>query len=107
MEHAGRKKPILDYGACELVHYVSGGVPRVINVICDTVLSYGFADQVKKINDTYVKGVLKERSEGGLLALSRDPESYFKTKNKKKLSIDELIDQGMNDGDFLFQDFDS
>ena len=107
MKLAGRSDPILDASACELIHYVSGGVPRVINVICDTVLSYGFADQMEQIDDKYVKGVLKERSEGGLLALSRDPENYFKTKNKKKLSIDELIDQGMNDGDFLFQDFDS
>lgn len=105
MNMAGRAEAIFDDSACELIHYVSGGVPRVVNVICDTVLSYGFADQMLSIDDSYVKGVLKERSEGGLLALSRDPESYFKTKNKKRMSIDDLIDQGLSDTDVLFQDF--
>lgn len=76
---AGRNGPLFSPEACILIHSVSGGVPRIINVICDTVLSYGFADQCELIDEKYVKGVLKERAEGGLLALGFDPKGMRKT----------------------------
>lgn len=106
MELAGRVEPILSADACSLIHYVSGGVPRLINVICDTVLSYGFADQKQELDEDFVKGVLKERSEGGLLALARDPDGYFKKKNIEPLDIDELLENGWRDGKVSFPDVD-
>ena len=106
MSLAGRADPILSTDACSLIHYVSGGVPRLINVICDTVLSYGFADQQDLLDEGFVKGVLKERAEGGLLALARDPDGYFKKKNVDPLDIDELLDKGWRDGKVSLPDVD-
>ena len=104
MALAGREDPILTEDACSLIHYVSGGVPRLINVICDTVLSYGFADQKETLDEDFVKGVIKERSEGGLLALARDPDGYFKKKNTEPMDIDELLENGWRDGKVSFPD---
>ncbi|WP_290703264.1 AAA family ATPase [Amphritea sp.] len=71
---AGRKEPLLTAKACHMMHFVSGGVPRILNVVCDTVLSYGFADQQLNIDEVYVRSVLKNRAEGGLLALGCEPK---------------------------------
>lgn len=100
----GGKSSLFTDDACSLIHYVSGGVPRVINVICDTVLSFGFADQKQKLDETYVKGVLKERSEGGILALARDPDGYFKKNNLMPIDVDELLEKGWRDGKISLPD---
>lgn len=72
---AGREEPLFSVKAANMIHHVSGGVPRIINVIADTVLSYGFADQLESIDEIYVRSVLKERAEGGLLALGCEPKA--------------------------------
>lgn len=74
MSMVGRKEPIFTLSALELIYRASGGVPRLINLVCDTLLSYGFADQVEKIDLEFVRGVLKEWSDGGGLALTSDPQ---------------------------------
>ncbi len=70
---AGARKDVFTPMAYELIHLVSRGVPRLINIVCDTALSFAFGDQIKVINGDYLKGVLKERAEGGLLALGQNP----------------------------------
>lgn len=47
--------------ACEAIHAASGGVPRVINLLCDTALAYGFADQSLTIDASIVFEVLADR----------------------------------------------
>jgi hypothetical protein len=54
-------------------------VPRLINVICDTALVYGFADQKKKIDSTIIKLVLKDK-QGGISPIA-DDESALVEKN--------------------------
>lgn len=43
LETAGAKGPIFMPETCELVHEATGGVPRLINVLCDLCLVYGFS----------------------------------------------------------------
>jgi type II secretory pathway predicted ATPase ExeA len=47
--------------ACEAIYNASGGVPRVINLLCDTALAYGYADQVLEIDGTTVLEMLADR----------------------------------------------
>ncbi|WP_419810575.1 ExeA family protein [Bacterioplanoides sp.] len=70
---AGREEEIFTGRSYELIYNLSGGVPRIINVICDTILSYGFADQRTSLDERYVVTVMKDRVSGGLLALGYDP----------------------------------
>ena len=37
-----------------LIGLSSGGIPRVVNLLCDTALAYGFADQKPTIDATTV-----------------------------------------------------
>ena len=47
--------------ACDAVYTASGGIPRVINLLCDTALAYGYADQKQTIDATTVFEVLADR----------------------------------------------
>jgi type II secretory pathway predicted ATPase ExeA len=47
--------------ACNAIYQASGGIPRVINLLCDTALAYGYADQSLEIDATIVFEVLADR----------------------------------------------
>ena len=40
--------------------------PRVVNVICDTALVYGFAEGAEQITKSIIESVIEERASGGL-----------------------------------------
>lgn len=52
----------------DLIHEATGGVPRLINIVCDTALVYGFADQLRSIDAQIVKAVVSDRA--GILPLA-------------------------------------
>jgi type II secretory pathway predicted ATPase ExeA len=54
----GRK--IFTEGACDVVFRYSGGVPRLINVLCDTALLCAFADERAEITEEIVKAAADE-----------------------------------------------
>jgi len=47
--------------ACHAIYTGSGGIPRVINLLCDTALAYGYADQSSEIDAPIVHEVLADR----------------------------------------------
>ena len=54
--------------AIELIYQHSRGIPRIINVICDTALVYGYADGVQIIDKSLIETVIKEREESGIFS---------------------------------------
>lgn len=55
--------------ACELIAKSSRGIPRTINILCDTALVYGFAADVDQVGPDLVRQVIEHKSEYGVLAL--------------------------------------
>jgi general secretion pathway protein A len=53
--------------AAELVHRRSGGVPRVINVICDAALVFGYAEERRQIDLALIQDVVAELELTGVL----------------------------------------
>lgn len=66
---AGGSAELFTRPALELVHECTGGVPRLVNLVCDTALVYGFADNLGKIDAEIVEQVVQDRMSGGLLPL--------------------------------------
>jgi type II secretory pathway predicted ATPase ExeA len=66
---AGGAGQLFTAEAVERVHECAGGVPRLINTLCDTALVYGFADQRPGIELDIVEQVIQDRAAGGLLPL--------------------------------------
>jgi type II secretory pathway predicted ATPase ExeA len=62
--------------ACDAVYTASRGVPRIINLLCDTALVYGYADQKQFIDAATVNEMLADKAkEGGWLFQPAHPAS--------------------------------
>ncbi|MCP4285595.1 MAG: AAA family ATPase [Gammaproteobacteria bacterium] len=66
--HAGRDRAVFTKDAVRLIYRASKGIPRIINVICDTALVYGFADNKRRISPEMVKNVLDDKSRSGFIS---------------------------------------
>ncbi len=67
---AGREEPIFTYHATRVIHRLTGGIPRLINQLCDTALTYGFAEEALFLSSKIVAQAAKDRSKGGILPLT-------------------------------------
>jgi general secretion pathway protein A len=56
--------------ALQLIHECTAGVPRLVNMICDTALVYGFAEQRPLIDVQVIRQVLQDRAANGSLTLT-------------------------------------
>jgi type II secretory pathway predicted ATPase ExeA len=67
LEVAGSPDPeLFSAAACAAVFHHSGGIPRLINLICDTALVYGFAEETPQIDATLVEDAVNDRASSGL-----------------------------------------
>lgn len=64
---AGCQRPLFTERACRVIGLLSGGVPRLVNQICDASLAYGFAEQTPVITARIASTAGLDRAKGGLL----------------------------------------
>jgi len=67
------KQDIFTNEAIDVIHQYSRGIPRLINILCDAALVYGFADELKIIEKNVIEDVVTERRVGGIFR-DNDPE---------------------------------
>jgi len=70
---AGATYPIFTPQAMKKIFACSKGIPRVINLICDTALLFGFGDEKREIGRTIIKQVVKELD----LYIPEQPTSHY------------------------------
>jgi general secretion pathway protein A len=63
---AGGKVNLFGRDTLDLVHEATGGVPRLINQLCDAALVYGYAERQATISPQLMLDVIKERVSGGV-----------------------------------------
>ena len=66
LEIAGGNPQLFEEDACRAVYRYSNGVPRLINLLCDTALVYGYAEQREQIDSALVTDVAREKQQGGI-----------------------------------------
>lgn len=59
---AGAEKTLFTKEAARLIAIASSGIPRKINLLCDTALVYGYASQEEQISADTAAQVIKERT---------------------------------------------
>ncbi len=69
LDVAGRKEQLFTDLACERIFEASRGIPRIINVLCDTCLVYGFAQMSKTIDSAIVDEVIADKKEHGVFKI--------------------------------------
>ena len=67
MTAVGGGKDVFDANALIAVYFYSGGIPRVINTLCDTGLVYAYAMSAKTVSIELIMGVVKNKQIGGIL----------------------------------------
>jgi general secretion pathway protein A len=66
IKKAGGKPGLFTREAIDLIHETSMGIPRTINIICDTALVYAYADDLENINAPIIQQVIDDREGTGL-----------------------------------------
>lgn len=65
----GAPQPLFTQEACALVAAASRGIPRTINVLCDTALVYGFANDEKIITAQIIQDVIADKQQYGIFPI--------------------------------------
>jgi type II secretory pathway predicted ATPase ExeA len=63
---AGGNPNLFHKNALRLIHSNSGGIPRVINTLCDLALVYGYADEKRQIDPLLIADIARDRIDTGL-----------------------------------------
>jgi general secretion pathway protein A len=82
---AGGDPNLFDDAACAAVHYFSGGVPRLINLLCDLSLVYGFSVDQKMIDFDTVCDAAQDRGRSGLSPFRATPDGFDRKTLKLQL----------------------
>ena len=71
LEMAGGNCTIFDSHACKYIAYFSRGVPRLINMLCDMAMVYGFTQNKDTIDAKIVEEVIRDKLKGGISPLRK------------------------------------
>ena len=71
LQAVGAIRPLFTQEACALIASASGGIPRMINVLCDTALVYGFANDQKVISDQIVRDVIADKQQYSIFPVKK------------------------------------
>jgi type II secretory pathway predicted ATPase ExeA len=71
LQAVGSPRPLFTKEACALIAAASGGIPRMINVLCDTALVYGFANDKKLISDQLVQDVIADKQQYSIFPVKK------------------------------------
>jgi len=63
---AGGKAELFSAQARQAVFEHTGGVPRLVNLLCDTALVYGYAEQRERLDARLIHDVARDKQQGGL-----------------------------------------
>jgi type II secretory pathway predicted ATPase ExeA len=66
----GSRDRLFSDQACKVIADASRGIPRTINILCDTALVYGFAAGANRIDAELVNLVIEDKTQFGVLPLA-------------------------------------
>lgn len=70
---AGSEKQIFSHEACSRIAAASRCIPRLINILCDTALVYGFSGGAPLVTEAIVEEVIRDKAEYGIFSFA-EPE---------------------------------
>lgn len=76
LQLVGGSPSLFDNEACAAVHYFTGGVPRLINLLCDQTLVYCYSEDQEEVTTEMVSEVVLDRVAAGLSPFKALPEGW-------------------------------
>jgi general secretion pathway protein A len=71
LKAVGASSPLFSNEACAAVAQASAGIPRTINILCDTALVYGFALQSNWVTKEIIDLVIADKQDFGIFGQPR------------------------------------
>lgn len=68
----GANERLFTSEACDLIAQTSGGVPRAVNILCDTALVYAFAGRMRSVSLEIVKEVIEHKKAFGIFGAAKE-----------------------------------
>ena len=65
---AGSELTIFQRDCFDVIYRYTRGVPRLINLLCDTALVYAFGQNTKTVDAELIREVLRDKLRGGTFA---------------------------------------
>ena len=89
-EQASEASHIFDSVAMAIIFYFSGGVPRLINTLCDFALVHAYAMELANVNYEVALEVVRGRQIGGVNRFSKNIEQkeFVREKVLKAINVD-------------------
>jgi len=88
LQMAGGDPNLFDTKACAAVYYYASGTPRLINVLCDTALVFGYGEQKRKIDVDVIVQVAHEKQKGGIFPVREDMDQDDKNRKDSRVVRD-------------------
>ncbi len=82
----GGAPTVFDDLACAGVHHFTNGTPRLINLICDMALVYGFSEELTEIGLDTILDVVRDREKGGLSPFRQLPQDITRVQVLRDMS---------------------
>ena len=71
LQAVGASSPLFSDEACAAVAQASAGIPRTINILCDTALVYSFAKQLDWVSKEIIDFVIADKQDFGVFGQPR------------------------------------
>jgi type II secretory pathway predicted ATPase ExeA len=71
---AGSERQLFTEAATKLIYEETRGTPRLINILCDTALLYGFATEAHQISEELVEAVVHDKRLFGVFPRAATPQ---------------------------------
>ena len=85
IQHAGGNPDLFTTKACKKIYWNTNGTPRLINVLCDTALVYGYAENSPQIDERLVDNVIEDKKESLVSSQATVESNQAKTKETPSL----------------------
>lgn len=86
-----------DMEACDAVYRSTGGTPRLINMLCDVALVYGFAEQERTVNAELIYEVVLDKKGGGILPLREIAGPFEASETDRLICLHTPIEEQKDD----------
>jgi type II secretory pathway predicted ATPase ExeA len=87
---AGGKIPLFSTLACRKIFSLTGGLPRLMNQLCDHALVYGYAAQAEMITAHIILDAARVRDKNGILSFRAAPDAIEPSQSELSAEADEL-----------------
>ncbi len=92
LEVAGCTSRIFTKGACESIHLVSRGTPRLINQICDYALVYAYSYERREVDAAVIQQVIEDRKIYGAYSTTDRGAAPFNTDDVVQTELEAPIE---------------